>query len=452
MDDFSKYSDWIEFYNPTASPINLIGFYLSDNPDSLKKWMIPTCIVPAFGFKTLWCTGVNDTNGNNLHTNFSIDTEGETIFFSDSGGSVVDNIASIPLVPDKTYGRLPDGAAFAYLSFPTYRATNNTAIIVNGIITEAPTFDIPGGFYTIDQNISLSHSDPTVEIHYTLVGSDPIETSPIFSTPINVHSRAGEANYYSMIRTCYNVHFYLPDWNPPPLEVYKCNVVRARAIKSGYFSGPIQTYTYFIDPAIFSRYGNLPVVSLVSDPKNLFNDTTGIYVPGINYVPNTYQANYYLDWDRTANIEMYMPGGLQAFNGNYKISINGQSSPSSPQKGLNVTSSKDYGPSKIDYPVFKNTPGKAKFINKFDKVKLRAWGSDRGKALFRDGFCAKLFEKTDLDIEAYQLCVVFVDGEYWGLHEMRERNRNGEYYASHYLIDKKNPGYDILDGAGNTVI
>jgi hypothetical protein len=452
LDDYGKYSDWIEFYNPTASPIDMQGYYLSDNADSLTKWQFPSFVVPAFGFKTVWCSGMNDLVGANIHTNFSIDVGGENIYLCNPSATVIDNVSAIALPADKSYGRLPDGGAYNYLSDPSFKATNNAATTISGIINDAPQFSIPGGFYTTDQNISLSHLDPTVTIHYTTDGSDPTEQSPVYSAPINVHSRAGEPNYYSMIRTCYNVHPFLPDWNPPPFEVFKCSIVRARAFKQGFFPGPIKTYSYFIDPDIFTRYGNLAVVSLVSDPKNLFNDTTGIYVPGINYQPGTFHANYYLDWDRPANIEMYLPNGTEAFNGNFKININGQSSPSSPQKGINVTASTDYGPEKIDYPLFENSSGPARYIQKFDKIKLRAWGSDRKEVLFRDAFAATTMTKSGVDIEDYRPIVVFIDGEYWGLQEMRERNRNGSYLQSHYLIDEKNPGFDILDGAGNTII
>ncbi len=452
QDEDGEYSDWIEIYNGGLNGVSLTGYYLSDNPDSLTKWQFGNTFLDEDSFLIVWCSGKNHHNGE-LHTNFSIESHGETIYLSDASGNIIDNISAVYLPADKSYGRLPNGSGtFAYLDQSSFNISNNNAIAVTGLISEPPLFNIPGGFYTSAQNVSITHSDPTVTIHYTLDGSDPTVNSPVFTSPINIHSRTGDPNYYSNIRTCYKVHFYLPDWYPPMSEVFKCTVVRARAFKNGYFPSPIQTYSYFIDPDIFTRYGNLPVVSVVSDPKNLFNDTTGIYVPGILYQPNTFFANYYKDWDRPANIEMYMPGGTSAFNDNYKISINGQSSPSSPQKGLNVNASSDYGPVKIDYPLFQNTQGKAKYIKKFDKIKLRAWGSDRKQGLFRDAYCASFFHKTDLDYEAYQPVVVFIDGEYWGLQELRERNRNPEYYQSHYFIDTKNPGVDILNGSGDFVL
>lgn len=453
VDEDNNFSDWVELYNTSVTTLNLQGYFLSDNPDSLQKWKIPSIIIQPDSFINIWCSGKNDTLGNNIHTNFSLDSQGENVFLSDPNGNVIDNFSALIIVPDKTYGRLPDGNNNqVFLSIPTFKSTNNVSGIFAGTINTPPVFSLPGGFYSTAQQLFLTHPDSTVVIHYTLDGSDPTENSPVYLSPINLQSRIGEPNYYSMIRTCFNVHFYLPDWHPPLNEVFKSNIVRAGAFKSGYYPSPVQTHSYFIDPDIFNRYGNMPVVSLVSDPKNLFNDTTGIYVPGINYQPNTFLANYYLDWDRPANIEMYLPGGINAFNSNFKISINGQSSPSSPQKGLNVNASSDYGASKIEYPLFENTTGVAKYIQKFDKIKLRAWGSDREKTLFRDAYCASFMRKSNLDYEAYQPVVVFINGEYWGLQEMRERNRNGSYYQSHYLIDEKNPGFDILDGSGNTII
>ena len=450
----NEYSDWIEIYNSSGSPVNIGGYHLSDDSDSLLKWQFPSYIIPADSFLIVWCSGKNRTaSGNNLHTNFAIESFGETVFLSDGSGIVIDNMPSVYLIGDKSYGRIPDGSAsIGYLDHPSFRSTNNSATFVSGIISEAPSFNLPGGFYTTSQILTLSHSDPGVTIRYTTDGSEPTDTSPVFSGPIFVQSRIGEPNYYSTIRTCYNVHSYLPDWYPPAIEVFKCTVIRARAFKNGYFASPIHTQSYFIDPSIFTLYGDLPVVSVVSDPKHLFSDSTGIYVPGINYQPGTFKANYYKDWDRPANIEMYMAGGSVAFNSNFKISINGQSSPSSPQKGLNVNASSDYGDDKINYPLFENTGGIAKYIRKFDKIKLRAWGSDRKYALFHDAYCASFFQKSDLDYEAYRPVIVFIDGEYWGLHEMRERNRNPEYYESHYFIDTKKPGVDIIDGAGNHAI
>lgn len=454
QDSDGDYSDWLELYNAGASAVNLQGYALSDNPDSLMKYVFPSKTIAAGGFLRVWCSGKNiAVTGSAAHTNFSLSSQGETVFLSNPSGTVLDNVPAVYLPADKSYGRFPNGSAnLAYLSVPTPNASNNTVTTLQGVITQKPGFSQPGGLYADSLYLSLSTPNPNLEIRYTLDGSDPSETSPLFSSPLLIKSRDADTNVYSMIRTCYKVHFWLPDWNPPIGNVFKATVVRARLFQNGYFPGPVQTYTYFVDDSIFGRYGNLPIVSVVSDPRNLFNDTTGIYVPGITYQPNTFNANYYLAWDRPANIEMYLPDGTAAFNSNFRINVNGQSSPSSPQKGLNVNASSDYGDSKINYPLFQNTAGPARLLDKFDKIKLRAWGSDRDKALFRDAYSTQFMTRTNLDYEAYRPVVVFIDGEYWGLQELRERDRDHTYYESHYLIDSKNPGFDILEGAGANVL
>ncbi len=450
MDENSDFSDWVELYNAGAVTVNLAGFHLSNDPDSLSKWTFPSKNIAAGQFLLVWCSGKNRT-GSNLHTNFSNSSQGETIYLVDSGEVIIDNIAGVFLPADISYGRLPNGDLnLQLLSSPSPRISNNLATALNGLIYTAPIFNLQGGVYANAQTIELSHVDSTITIHYTLDGSDPKETDSVYTGPFTVQSRTGDTNTYSMIRTAYQVHSWLFDWRPPVGNVFKITPVRARAFKSGYAPGPINTQTYFIDLNMATRYGNLPLISIVSDPKNLFNDTTGIYVPGLSYQPGTFRANYYNPWSRPANIEMYMPTGQTAFNSNFKISINGQSSPSSPHKGINVNATSDYGTSKVNYPLFENTTGTAKYITSFDKVKFRAWGSDRAKALLRDAYCASFMTKTDMDIEAYRPVVVFIDGEYWGLQELRERNRDPEYYNEHYLINDKNPGIDLIEGGGNT--
>ncbi|REK04651.1 MAG: T9SS C-terminal target domain-containing protein [Bacteroidetes bacterium] len=452
LDGFGEYSDWIELYNAGASTVNLANYALSDNPDSIRKWIFPSRTLAAGAFIRIWCSGKNILTGT-LHTNFSIDSQGETIFLSDATGTVIDNYGAVFMPSNVSYGRLPNGSPnLVHLSTPTPAASNNVASAMTGVLTDLPSFSVPGGLYPNPVSLSFTHTDPTVTIHYTLDGSEPTEASPVFTAPLFLQDKTSDPNFYSLIRTAYQRYAWLPDWYPPIGNVYKANIVRARAFKTGYVPGPVQTATYFIDPNIFGRYGNLPLVSVVSDPKHLFNDTTGIYVPGLLYNPPATYGNYEQGWSRPANIEMYWADGRQAFNSNFKISINGQSSTSSPQKGLNANATTDYGENKFNYPVFENAAGPAKYIRRFDKLKFRAWGSDRIKALFRDAYCMQFMRKTKLDYEEYQLCIVFINGEYWGFQELRERDREGSYFEEHYLIDSKNPGFDIIDGAGNTAI
>ncbi|MFM2206891.1 MAG: hypothetical protein RL213_866, partial [Bacteroidota bacterium] len=315
LDEDGDYSDWVEIYNAGSSSVSLSGYYLSDDPDTLNKWRFPSVSISAGAYKTVFCSGKNRT-GTELHSNFSIGKNGESIILSNSSGTnVIDFVTCGPLPPDKSYGRLPNGSiSMSNLSDPTFNASNNTVFFINGTVAVAPIFSVRGGVYTTPQTIALSHPDSTCQIRYTLDGSEPNIYSPVYTVPITLQSRANDTNYYSTIRAGWANHSYLPDWQPPVGNVFKVNVLRARAFKQGMYPGPIGTNTYMIDPAMPTRYGNMPLVSLVSDPRHLFNDTTGIYVPGLTYLQDSVHGNYHNGWRKPANIEIYYPDNRQLIN------------------------------------------------------------------------------------------------------------------------------------------
>jgi hypothetical protein len=238
---------------------------------------------------------------------------------------------------------------------------------------------------------------------------------------------------------------WLPNWVPPEGEVFKANVIRAKAFRAGYEPSEITTCTYFVDPAMNNRYATLPVISLSSDSNHLFNDNTGIYVPGILHRPGeSHTGNYFQDWEKPAHIEYFEPGGNLGFAQDVGIRIQGGTSPASPQKGLHVIARNEYGRNRISYPIFQNDPSRAKKLTEYKRFIIRSWGSLITGTLFNDAFGHRLMAKSELDIQAYQPAIVFINGAYWGIHELREANKNSWYYQYHYDIDRDDPGYDIL--------
>ena len=146
-DSDGDYSDWIELYNTSASPVNLLNWGLSDNVDSLFKWRFPNYTLNAGSFLRIWCSGKNRAVTTPFHTSFSIDSRGETIYLSDSTGAVQDNLLAIYMPPDRSFGRLPNGSVNQfYLSVATPAASNNFATAFQGAVTEPVTFSLAGGF------------------------------------------------------------------------------------------------------------------------------------------------------------------------------------------------------------------------------------------------------------------------------------------------------------------
>ena len=441
--DFHSYSDWLEIFNPQNDTVDLSNYFLTDDFNNPAKWQIPEGVSIAPGeFLIFWADGKNVVL-NSYHTNFKLSKSGEEIGLFDSAGVLIDTIVYENQITDISFGRQPDGGPdWYFFDGPTPGETNNSSIFLR---TNAPRFSLLAGFYTEDQYLEISIDDPIATIRYTINGNEPTVTSPVYSTPILLQSRAGEANIFSEIRTNRDPYLWLPDWVPPSGEVFKANVIRARTFKNGFHPSEIITRTYFIDENINQRYSTLPVISIISDYEHLFDNNTGIYVPGVNHRRgDSGSGNYFQDWEKPAHIEFFQPGGELGFSQDVGISIQGGTSPAGPQKGLHVIARSEYGKNRIEYPIFENDPSKAKNLTEFKRIIIRAWGSLITGSLFNDAYAHRLMAKREIDIQAYQPAVVFINGEYWGLHALREANKNSWYYQYHYDLDRDDPGYDIL--------
>jgi hypothetical protein len=442
--DYGVFSDWIEIYNAGDQAVELDGYFLTDDATNWQKWRFPdNIIIQGRGFVFIWADGM-DNQGSSLHSNFNLKKSGEHIGLYDAQGRLVDSLSYTAQTTDVSFGRNPDGGnEWVFFEQSTPHAPNGGDVFLK---SAAPKFSISSGFYEQEQTIVLSTDDPDAAIHYTLDCSDPSKTSPVYDSPLIVKNRTGEANFFSEIRTSADPEPWLPDWVSPASEVFKATVVRARAFKSGYIPSNIETHTYFIDPDMMTRYPTIAVISLVSDYKNLFADATGLYVPGNTHRNgDTRSGNYFQGWEKPAHIEFFEGDGDPAFSQEVGIKIQGGSSPVSPQKGLHVFARNEYGDNRINYPIFANTRFAAREIQQYKRFIIRAWGSTINAALFNDAYAQALVADTDIDLNAYRPAVLFINGEYWGLHEIREANKNSWYYQFHYDVDRENPGCDIVE-------
>ncbi len=441
--DFASFPDWIELYNTGVQTIDLSSWYLTDNLEDTIKWQFPAGVsIDPGEYLLIWADG-RGVNQTGLHANFRLSITGDNIAIFDDSGILIDSITYGKQIEDISSGRQPDGGSeWHFFDTPTPGNSNTTAPYLKARV---PEFSLQPGFYTVDQLLEISSGESGTTITYTLNGDEPLATSPIYSEPILLQSRAGDANVFSEIRTNEDPLPWFPDWIPPAGEVFKANVVRARAYKPGYEPSDVITLTCFVDADMHQRYATLPVISIVSDRKNLFDYNTGIYVPGVTHVAGYPESgNYFQDWEKPAHIALFEPGGELGFAQDVGIQIQGGSSPNSPQKGLHVFARSAYGKNRISYPIFEDDPSKANELTEFKRFIIRAWGSLISGALFNDAYGHRLMADSDLDIQAYQPVVVFINGEYWGLHALREASKNPWYFQFHYGIDRENPGVDIL--------
>lgn len=255
--------------------------------------------------------------------------------------------------------------------------------------------------------MELSAVSPTDSIFYTIDGSEPTQNDQLYSSPINL---------------------------------WKTTSIRARIIRSGHLPGAITTQTYLINES-----HNLPIVSVNTDPVNLWDQEYGIYVMG-NNAENEFPhfgANFWEDWERPAHIEMYETDGSLAFQLDAGIKIFGAWSRGHPQKSISIHARKSYGADGINYKIFKE-----KDISKFETIILRNSGNDFNNTMLRDAYCNRIVSTLELDQQAYRPAIVYLNGEYWGIQNIREKV-NEEFIAANHGIQEDQ--IDILEGNGEAV-
>lgn len=368
-------------------------------------------------FLSLGFSSVNETPyaneilglpGSAMHTNFKLSSGGEFIGLYDTQGNVVDTITFSEQIQDISFGRSSANTAlwgFMGLSTPD---TENSAEFLE--LSLKPQFSIQGGFYTGAQNLTLSTNSATAKIYYTSNGTPPDTNSKLYSTPITLDSTIA---------------------------------IRAFSTDEGRVSSEIITQTFFIDEQI-----NMPFISLVTDPDHLFSDETGIYVTGTNgrqgdCDPTIRNVNQ--DWEQPVNIEFYEPNGELGFNQVAGIKIFGGCSRTRfPQKSFALYARSSYGKGSFKHQIFTDKP-----INDFEAFLLRSAADDQQRTFMRDGLSQEVvLEYMDLDYQAFRPAVVFINGEYWGIHNIREKI-NEHYFDGNFGVDKDE--LNILDKNGYVV-
>ncbi|MGA1266826.1 MAG: CotH kinase family protein [Phycisphaerales bacterium] len=425
-DEDGDSSDWLELVNLGSQPVSLLNWGLSDSGNPFK-WRFGDVTIQPGQHLLVWASGKNRTSGANIHASWSISAGGEVLSLVDASGVLQDQFPATAMERDLSMGRQPDGTGPLYFfQQPTPRAANTTT----GFPTETlaqPTFSVAGGMHTGPVTVSISAPPAGATLRYTLDGSDPTESSSAYTGPITLGSRAGQPNGISMIPTNQQPVGapYYEGWQQPLGEVYKINVLRARFFKANVLPSRITTQSYLIDPLGSARYP-FPVVSISSSPDNLFSGPTGIYVVG--WYNNFAQEG--AAWERPGHIEFYESDGSLAFQGEVGIRIHGGTTVNRPRKSLRIYSRNASGNVPFGHRIFPD-----KDVAAFDTFLLRNSGNDWGQTIFRDAFVSSVAAPTGLDRQSVRPVVVFLDGEYWGIHNARDRFDEG-FYLHHYGLDE----------------
>jgi Leucine-rich repeat (LRR) protein len=301
-----------------------------------------------------------------------------------------------------------------------------------------PVFSHSGGYYDHPLELALETERKDARIFYTIDGSDPTKNDLLYDTPITIQSRRGEDAVLA-----WNEEMS-PRWVPPNGEVFKATVIRAKVFdEGGNNSSPTVTHTFIVDEA--KRY-TLPVVSIATNPDYFFDYDYGIYVMGRVYdelfIPNPDMnpweraANYKLfgeEWERPIHIEFFEANGDLGFSQDAGVRIQGTTSREHAQKSLRISAQDVDGLNEaINYEIFPGLTNliTGKPVDSFKTILLRNSGSDWGYSLFRDALMQSLVSHTLINTQAQRPVIVLLNGEYWGIYNLRERV--DEYYLASY--------------------
>lgn len=428
QDEDGDFSDWIEFYNTSNSPISLLNYSLSDDNNNLNKWIFPEITILPHSYLLIFASNKDRLDTTELHTNFKISSSGEKLYLLNDLGTIIDQTNSVNLSDDESYGRIHDGdTSWIVTNTPTPNSSNVTS---NQLI-----FSNPEGFYTTPFSLIInSLFDDT--IYYTLNGDIPTENSNIFTDSLFINNKNSQPNIISEIPTTPEQHLIsYKAWESPSEIIDKATILRCASYRNGQRTSKIYTKTFFVDDEIIGKY-TLPIISLITEEENLFNPDSGIFVPGINFDINNpeWTGNYFMhgdNWERDIHIEYFEKDGNLGFSQDAGIRIQGGKTRQASQKSLRLYARNEYGKKYFDYRLLPQ-----KQVNKYKRFILRttmgAWG---GQTIIKDALAQNISSSLNLDYQDFQPVIVYINGEYWGIQTIRDRI-DERYIEYTHNIDK----------------
>ena len=433
--------DWVELYNSSSSEADISGWGLTDKAETPYKYVFPGGThIPAEGRLIVFCDSDAATNNNRIAP-FGLSASGETLVLTDPTGSTVQTLTFDTLAEDTSYGQYPDGSGQFYKLRCTPEQKNSAP--EGSAAVHTPVFSHESGFYDNSFSLTLT-ADEGCDIYYTTDGSDPVWGSKKYTEPLTIRDMSDTPNRLSD-RTD-----IVPNGAEAPRgNVDKAAVIRAVAVDSEGRASEYVTKTYLIGKTNSGYYKNMKVVSLVTDPANLFDYNKGIYCLGRVYDENKgdgdknpwdIRANYSMsgkEWERPAIFTMF-ENGEKVVEQNVGIRIKGAFSRCLEQKSFNIYTREEYGASEFDYDFFSGKATKAKngkAIKKYDGIVLRNGGNDNSGAFFRDSINQNLVADRNFAAQATSECIVLLDGEFWGIYQILEKI-NKSYISEHYGVKK----------------
>lgn len=336
---------------------------------------------------------------------------------------------------------------------------------------EAPIISHETGFYTDAFELTMEHEDADATILFTWDGSVPKienvngqvwhykkqypalptdelgellnDTIRTFTYSSPVHISLEKVNHYSEVAvSMFENEEYRTLKEDANVPIFKSVVMRAVAYKDGEYSEVI-TKNYLIDELGKSRF-SLPVVALTVPPEEFYDYENGIYVPGKKFddwrtenvgdVANRWSETNYSEKGSSTEKEInftYIVDGKEELNHGAGIRLNGNTSRIYPNKSIRLYAKSGYGEKNFKYPFFEGDEA-----NEFKRLILRNSGQDAEETMLKDGFYHFVSKDMNFATQGFQPTIVLVNGEYFGLYNLRERY-DKKYFDKKFGVDEE---------------
>lgn len=406
---------WVEVYNAGDKEIALNGYSIGSSKKVAKAFKLETAVkVAPRSHAVIYC----DKTGEGLHADFRLESnKSGSVYLFDPSGNEADKLDYPEMAaPNVAYGRVSDGGEEWGNMISSSPGASNHGGVSSTLLPE-PVFTHAGGVCKSTVVLTVSKPEGCGDDVKLCITTDGRE--PDLSNATTGVSRT--------------------------LTISKSTSVRAKLISPNALS-PVSTAHSYI---FHSRTTDLPIVSITINPDYLYDKEIGIFMGELDKDPN-----WGYDWRRPMNVEVFDGGNHETLVSQLgETRVKGGWSRRYSQKSMVFYANKRFGEKRFDTSAF--WPEKPE-ITSVKSFELRNSGTDFEGGHMRDALAQRLvgLNQPNVDWQAYRLVVCYINGEYRGIYDMRERS-NEDYVEANYNgledIDMVENWYDVKVGDGGAL-
>lgn len=389
---------WVELYNGSNTTLQIGQYRIGTTNVFSEAFQLSASKLSIEPGKhvVLYC---DKTTGTPLHYNFNLEAGKGALYLFNQSGEIVDFISYPKMpAPNIAYGRVTDGSDEWQYELTSTPEASNSSVGSNEVLPE-PLFSVEGHLMTSGaETVTISMPEGVPEdtrIYLTTDGSEPTWASDN------------------------DTHF--------TINVDSSMVIRAKLLSSQMLPSRSTTHSYIFHP----RETTLPIVCIATDDAFLYSSEEGI----LSNDSTDGKPNYKYDWRRPANFEYFnTKNGETVFNQCGEMAVGGAKSREMPQKSIKCYAKSRFGKKNFKGSFWRDKPE----VTKVKSFMLRNGGTNCKTGRLEDAALQKFFGPNidEIDWQAYEPAIVYINGEYKGIYGFRERS-NEDYVASNYDIDDK---------------